>query len=314
MRNILLLGGSGFIGLNIVDILIKNDDYRIVILTRDKVKTKNVLGKLNSKSNITIIEGDLTDIEGINNIISKFNVEIIVHLVSNMIPASREEDFYEELSRIVIPTYRLIDYIALKNIKLFYFSSGGTIYGKSGRKHTELENPEPISYYGYSKFLIEAYIQFKHRTEGLRYIILRPSNAYGRYQRSNRSQGFIAVSVSKLIKNKVIEIWGDGSVIRDYIEVQDLADVFLKLLKNNIENEIFNIGSGEAHSLLETLNIEEKILNKKAQVVYQDRRSVDADKVLLDISKLRKHINFNPKSIVEGISLYLKYLGDENDK
>ena len=297
MKTILILGGTGFIGSNIIDVFTK-EGYKIIVLVKNKIRTENLLY---NKDNITIIEGELKDSNIIKNIILEFNIGIIIHLVSNLIPSSSEKEFNQELLNVVIPTYGIINYISSKKIKFIFFSSGGVIYGKSDKKHTESDSLKPINYYGYLKLLIETYINFKHRIDGLNYIIIRPSNAYGTHQKLNRNQGFIAVAISKLIKNEAIEIWGDGKVIRDYIEVQDLSKALSKLLKSNVINETFNVGSGEGHNLLELLKIIEKHLNKKAKIVYKNKRNVDLDKVILNIDKLKEYIDFQPKTIEEGI-------------
>ena len=310
MKTFLILGGTGFIGLNIIDFF-TSKGCKMIVLTRNKIRAENLLYDKNST---TIIEGELKDIDIIKNIILKFNIGVIIHLVSNLIPSSKEEDFNKELLNIVSTTYEIINYISSKEIKFIFFSSGGTIYGKSDKKLAELDNLEPINYYGYSKLLIENYITFKHRTDGLKYIIIRPSNAYGKYQKADRNQGFIAVAISKLIKDETIEIWGDGKTVRDYIEVQDLAEALFRLLESNVVNETFNVGSGESHNLLEILKILEKNLNKKAKIVYKNKRSVDVNKVILNIDKLKEYIYFQPKTTEEGIRSYIDAIKGKYEK
>jgi len=310
MKTFLILGGTGFIGLNIIDFF-TSKGCKMIVLTRNKIRAENLLYDKNST---TIIEGELKDIDTIKSIILKFNIGVIIHLVSNLIPSSKEEDFNKELLNIVSTTYEIINYISSKEIKFIFFSSGGTIYGKSDKKLAELDNLEPINYYGYSKLLIENYITFKHRTDGLKYIIIRPSNAYGKYQKAGRNQGFIAVAISKLIKDETIEIWGDGKTVRDYIEVQDLAEALFRLLESNVVNETFNVGSGESHNLLEILKILEKNLNKKAKIVYKNKRSVDVNKVILNIDKLKEYIYFQPKTTEEGIRSYIDAIKGKYEK
>ena len=310
MKTILILGGTGFIGSNIIDVFIK-EGYKIIVLVRNKIRAENLLY---DRDNTTIIEGKLKDSNIIKNIILEFNIGIIIHLVSNLIPSSSEKDFNQELLNVVIPTYEIVNYISSKKIQFIFFSSGGVIYGKSDKKHTELDSLKPINYYGYSKLLIETYINFKHRIDGLNYIIIRPSNAYGTHQKLDKNQGFIAVAISKLIKDETIEIWGDGKVIRDYIEVQDLSEALFKLLESNVINETFNVGSGEGYNLLELLKILEKHLNKKAKVVYKNKRSIDLNKVILNIDKLKEYIDFQPKKIEEGICSYIDTLKIKNEK
>jgi len=136
MKTILILGGTGFIGPNIIDVFTK-EGYKIVVLARNKIRAENLLY---DKDNTTVIEGELKDSNIIKNIILEFNIGIIIHLVSNLIPSSSEKDFNQELLNVVIPTYEIVNYISSKKIQFIFFSSGGVIYGKSDKKHTELDS------------------------------------------------------------------------------------------------------------------------------------------------------------------------------
>jgi len=299
-NNILIIGASGFIGKNIVDSL-KNAGHKLFFMTRNVNSFKH---ENNNKCYCSLNDSKL-----IFRFIEENDINIVIHLASSLIPSSSEESFNEELSNIILPTYRLID-CSEKNIKFIFFSSGGTIYGKANSKIiSENSSKNPINYYGYSKLLLEEYILFKYRTNQLQYLILRPSNVYGRYQRADKNQGFIAVAIDKILHDKTIEIWGDGKVIRDYIYVEDVATITKKLIENNIENKILNIGSGEGYSLNEILTIFSSIFSKDIKVKYTEKRSVDVDKMILDVSLLRENINFTLTPLDKGINQYIDYLG-----
>ena len=124
---------------------------------------------------------------------------------------------------------------------------------------------------------------------------------YGKYQRIESKQGFISVAVGKMSSNQVIEIWGDGVTIRDSIGVSDVAKVDYSLIKYHVQNKVLNIGSGEGHSLLAVVQLLEKYLNSKAKIIYKEKRKVDVDNVVLDISNLRSCIEFKPKNLDERI-------------
>jgi UDP-glucose 4-epimerase len=303
MYNILIIGSSGFIGKNILNRL-RNEDYKLYSIERNNTNTSNIQNEDN------ICYCDLKDIELISKFIKKNKIDIIIHLASNLIPSSNEEDFNNELNNVIIPTFKLIDYSVKYNIKFVFFSSGGTIYGKTKTKIiSENHSRNPISYYGLSKLLIEDYILFKHRVNRLRYLILRPSNVYGKYQKADKNQGFIAVAINKILHNKPIEIWGDGEIIRDYINVEDVASITKKLIENNIENKVLNVSSGKGYSLNEILKILSPMFPKKFEVNYTRKRTVDADKIILDNSSLRKNIDFYLISLDQGIREYIESLG-----
>ena len=305
-NNILIIGATGFIGKNIIQTLLHTGN-KLVLLRRS---FSTISDTLKNNPLIKWINADLKNNLLIQEVIEKNNINIVIHLASSLVPSSSEESFNGELSNIILPTFKLIDYCLNHNIKFIFFSSGGTIYGKVNSKTiSENDSRNPINYYGYSKLLIEEYILFKHRDNQLKYLILRPSNVYGRYQRVDKNQGFIAVAIDKILHDKTIEIWGDGEVIRDYINVEDVAIITKKLIENNIENKILNIGSGEGYSLNEILTIFSSNFSKDIKVKYTEKRTVDVDKMILDVSLLRENIDFTLTPLDRGISQYIDYLG-----
>ena len=302
MKSILIIGGSGFIGKNIVEALV-GVECNIVLITRQ-------LGfdQFKKNSTIKVIKGNLNDTHLIKSIILDYGIEVILHLASNLIPSSVKSQFDEEMQDIVLPTFEILNYISDKNIKIIYFSSGGTIYGKVDGKVFEGSELEPINYYGYSKLIIENHIQLLSRIADLRYVILRPSNVYGKYQRLESKQGFIAVAIGKILSNQSVEIWGDGNTTRDYVDVLDVAEAVKGIIQENIEDQIFNLGSGEGYSLLEVIAYIEKHLQRSANVIFKRKREVDLDKMTLDISKLQSYIKYKPIRLNEGIKNFITYL------
>ena len=308
-KTIFIIGSTGFLGRNITENLISNK-YTVVLLVRDLKSAQKVFVE---DEYTTLIEGELNDFELIQSTFIKLKVDLVIHLASNLIPISGFNEFNNELNTIVIPTFKILEFLCLKKIKIIYISSGGTIYGKQSKILKENVELNPINYYGYSKLMIENYIKYLYRTKELQYLILRPSNVYGKYQKIESKQGFIAVVLGKFLNNKNIEIWGDGNVIRDYLDVSDLSYAIKKLLDNDICNETFNIGSGEGKNLNEIVKLFEKKLNKKCEIVYKDKRFIDTDKVILNIQKIQNTIYFIPKKIECGINDLIKNIGDKND-
>jgi len=301
MRNILVIGGSGFIGANIIETL-ASDNYNVIVLTRGKnyIQPQEI-------PKIKVVQGRLSDSSLIMRIVLDYCIETILHLASNLVASSTKSQFDSEMQDIVLPTFELLNLISERNLKIIFFSSGGAIYGKSNEPINETSKLEPINYYGYSKLLIESHIKFLSRVAGLRYVILRPSNVYGRYQRTESDHGFIAVALGKMLHNQVIEIWGDGTTVRDYVDVSEVASAVRSIIKEDVDKEIFNIGSGEGHSLSRVVHLLEKHLNQIATVTYKEKRRVDADKVILDISKLQACIDYKPKILEFGIKDLISY-------
>jgi UDP-glucose 4-epimerase len=304
MDRILLLGGNGFIGKNIIENYLK-EDCKLVLL-----HLKNDFVDLHLKANtkISVIEGEIRNLHLIQDIIIRHEINVVIHLVSTLIPSSSVEDYYYDLENVIIPTYRLLDYISKTNVKFVFFSSGGTIYGRSKFKVKEEHRLAPINYYGLSKLLIEDYLRLQSRSSNLRYLILRPSNVYGKFQRLEAAQGFIAVAIGKVLADKPVEIWGDGKAIRDYIYVQDVAEIVLKIIKSGFINETLNIGSGIGTNLLEILEIIQKYFDKEIIKIFKDKRPVDLDKMILDNEKLLSVITFEPVEVERGIQRFMEHL------
>jgi UDP-glucose 4-epimerase len=304
MNNILILGGSSFIGKNIVELFSADKACNLIIVTRNSELLSNVIFL---KENVLIKIASISNVDFIEKLIEEFNINSIIHLISNLIPSSTDKEFYNGLNEVVIPTFKLIDFIANKNIKFIFFSSGGTIYGNFPNKLKESSNLNPINNYGFSKLIIEDYIKFKSNTSKLQYVILRPSNVYGKYQRFEANQGFISVAINKIQNDIPIEIWGDGKSVRDYIHVQDVVLLTKQLLTKRLSNRYLNISTGVGFSLLEIIKIIEHRLNKKAKINFNNRRDVDAISVILDNSQLLKILDHQFIDIQEGVNKQIDY-------
>lgn len=303
--NVLLLGANGFIGKNMINFL---SDAGYIVHALDK---SDILFGGNNVISVNISISETVDLK---NYINEKNIKIVIHLVSGMLASSPACDFYKEMNDIIIPTFHLIDALCDLNVKFVYFSSGGTIYGESEQLTLKEEVLcHPTSYYGYSKLIIEEYLRLANKKNNLLYLILRPSNPYGRFQNPKKKQGFIAVALDKIINNESIEIWGDGSVIRDYIYIDDLCSILVDLLKNNIINMTLNVGSGVGHSLIEITKALAYVSGKEISIVFKDARQVDISKTVLDIKKLKSVVDFKPTSILDGIQLYYENLQMNGD-
>lgn len=297
MKNLLFIGGAGFIGSNIIKSL---DDsiYKIHVLEPIFANVSRLDGR-----NVIIHRGQLQDYDYILTVLQKEKIDTIVHLVSTLIPGSSYEDFVNEINNVVFPSIRLMQYSGKQGIKFIYFSSGGTIYGERKNKvpFKETDTPAPISYYGWSKQMMENSILFEHRTNRLDYLILRPSNPFGPGQALHGKQGLIAICIGKILSNEPITIWGNGEMTRDYIYIDDLSAAFEMLLAKNINNEIINIGSGKGYSINDIILLLEDITQRKIEVIREKERNMDVSNMILDVSKLHSMVNLENISIKEGI-------------
>jgi UDP-glucose 4-epimerase len=145
-------------------------------------------------------------------------------------------------------------------------------------------------------------------------VIVRPSNPYGKGQKSNSKQGLIAVALGKILNNKPIEIWGDGSVIRDYLHINDLCLAIKKIILNESWDKIYNIGSGKGISINKIISIIEEITKKKLEINYLPSSAVDVSINILDISKINSDNGWKPQiELREGIEELWKFFSKNKE-
>ena len=306
----LLIGGAGFIGSNIIRHLLgKPTEDKLFVLEPDFAPTYRL-----DNLNVTLYRGELSNLDLVKSIIIDNKIDTVIHLVSSLIPGSNFDDYQREFTNIIFPSIRLMELCCERNIKFVYFSSGGTIYGdKKGEVSSfkESDPMAPISYYGWSKQMMENSILYMNRTQNLKYIIIRPSNPYGKGQNLHGKQGLIAVALGKILAGESIQVWGDGNAVRDYIYIDDLSQAVADVLfDDSIENETLNIGSGIGYSINQIIEILRGIVKEEVKVEHIAARHVDVSSVVLNTSKLRSKIDFHPMDIKEGVKQFYKDVRD----
>jgi UDP-glucose 4-epimerase len=305
-NNCLVLGGGGFIGSHLCDTLLK-EGYNVRIFDRIGFDKRNISHLIKK---IEVLEGDFNNSINIKN--SLKNIDYIFHLISSTTPSISMENPFFDVETNLIPTINLLQEASkIKRInKIVFLSSGGTVYGIPNKiPITETHQTVPICSYGIIKNTIEHYILLYQRLFGLNCIIFRLSNPYGERQNPNGNQGVIPVFLNKIILDKKIEIWGDGEVVRDYIYVKDITEVFVDSLKIQTPNSIYNIGSGVGLSLNQLILIMRQVTHKNINVEYKTGRSFDVPINVLDIDLAKKDFNWTPTTdIEEGVDSVFKYL------
>jgi len=298
MNKILILGGSGFIGSNLAESLVATGE-EVIIFDKKEAYYKN----LNSISDkVRIVKGDLGDTDIIEKVFDNNKIDIVIHLASSILPATPYSNAAK--NKELISTRKLITTMQKKGInKIVFFSSGGAVYGNNGTERNLESSPtKPINFYGQLKLATEEYIQECHSSHGLEYIILRPSNVYGRRQNIYGNQGLIAITFGNLIQQKPIEVWGDGKIIRDYIYITDLCAGLRALIENNKWNDIYNVGTEQGTSINEILQIIKDTTGINFNINYTEGRKVDVPASILNVKKLKNSISWKkPINLKKGI-------------
>jgi UDP-glucose 4-epimerase len=305
-RRCLVLGGGGFIGSHLVTALL-NCGFRVRCFERPHVKP---LGEsFLDNSNFELYEGDFISDTDLAEAIK--DCDFCYHLISTTLPKSSNDDPVFDVESNLIGTLRLLNHAVKNHLKkMIFVSSGGTVYG------TPLEVPIPETHptnptcsYGITKLAIEKYMALFRNLYGMDYTILRLSNPYGEGQRTVASQGVVAVFLGKALRGEPIEIWGDGSVVRDYIHISDVVDSLLLSLAPSKKHHIFNIGSGVGLSLSEVIATIQDVTSLQVVKRYFDARVFDIPINILKIDQARESLGWSPKvSFNTGVDRFYKWL------
>jgi UDP-glucose 4-epimerase len=305
--NVLILGAAGFIGTNLVKKL--KDRYKITAYDRNKPALERLYKLANGKINIKV--GNLLYSSDLNDILQ--GQDIIYHLISTTVPATSNKNISQELCDNVEAMAKFLDIcIAHKVEKIVFLSSGGTVYGvQNSFPIREGAGEYPISSYGTQKLMNEKLIYLYHHIYGLDYRIIRLSNPYGPYQNPNGVQGVVTKTIYKALKGENIDVFGNGSVVRDYIYIDDAIDAIIKIAEGNIKEPLFNVGCGRGTSLTELFQLIEKNLGIPLRLSYLPNREVDVPVNYLDIGRYESYFGeMNRTGWEDGIRKTAAYLQD----
>ncbi len=301
----LILGGGGFIGSHLCEALLAQG-HHVRILDRPNLARFKPFGY---EEKVEWIDGDFVNRKDVDNAVS--GCDIIYHLVSTTLPSSSNANPAYDVETNVIGTLHLLEAVRKHKVrKIIFVSSGGTVYGIPEEIPIRETHPtEPICSYGISKLAIEKYLNLFNLLHGIEYCVLRFSNPFGERQRVSAAQGAITVFISKALRNEEIEIWGDGSVTRDYFHVSDAVSALIKALSYEGNNRVFNIGSGVGRSLNEILDAIDTLTGTPVKRVYLPSRAFDVPVNILDISKAADLLDWKPQMpFIEGLSRTAQWL------
>ncbi|MBR3628607.1 MAG: SDR family NAD(P)-dependent oxidoreductase [Elusimicrobia bacterium] len=300
---ILVTGGAGFIGSNIVDELIEKK-HKVVIV--DNLATGNIKN-VNKKAKFYKVS--VCDKKKIDEIFKKEKIDIVIHHAAQLDVRKSVADPCFDADVNIKGALNILE--ACKNTKvkkIIFASSGGTIYGECGSKAPdEKAFANPLSPYGVAKLSVEHYIKAYSELYGLKYTILRYANVYGPRQDTNGEAGVVAIFIDRMAQNKEFFIFGDGKQLRDYVYVKDVVSANIKsLTKGN--NEVINIGTNKTTSVTKLAQELSKIIGYKNKPVFKPKRNGELFKSFLNISKAKKVLGWEPKvDIIKGLKNTVEY-------
>lgn len=296
--NVLVLGGHGFIGSHIVEALI-NAGHAIRVFARNPA---------DFQYNAEWFVGDFLDKGKLSEAL--IGMDAVVHCVSTTVPATSASDPVYDIESNLVGTVELLQLMQNQEVsRLVYLSSGGTVYGNPISTPVREDSLlSPISSYGAVKLAIEKFIEIARVNWNIKPVILRPSNPFGERQGHKGVQGLISTVLNNVICGKPTVIYGDGSAVRDYIYVKDVAELVCKVLESN-KCGVFNAGSGVGYDINQILDLIEDISGQAVQRKYKEARGFDVKEIVLDSTSAKVNFDWEPSvSLVSGINKQFDWL------
>jgi UDP-glucose 4-epimerase len=310
MASHLILGGGGFVARHVAALLaMRGENVRLAI--RNRTATIDAV----LAQGMTTVFGDLRDADW-ERLLD--GVDVVHHYAWSTVPSSADRDPVGDLDGNVRPTLALLEAMRARGGgRIIFASSGGTVYGLLRQIPANEDQPvEPISIYGVGKATVERYLSVYRNQHNIDARIARLSNPFGVGQNLAGNQGAATMFLHRSVAKEQIRIFGDGSVVRDYIHVADAADALVALATLDLPPEaphVFNIGTGVGVSLNEILDVLAHCLGRQLDIERTPGRAYDVPVNVLDVSRIRQWLGWSARlSFEEGIRRAIADLSSGN--
>ncbi|MCM3029709.1 UDP-glucose 4-epimerase GalE [Niallia sp. MER 6] len=310
---ILVVGGAGYIGSHLVKELVEKEE----VIVLDNLATGH---QESVDERAVFIKGDLGKEEDLEPIFSKYPIKAVMHFAAFSLVGESVQDPYKYYENNVANTLTLLKTMLKYNVKNFIFSSTAATYGiPEDEIILESSKTSPINPYGKSKLMVEQILADFHAAYGLNYVVLRYFNAAGAHEsgaigeQHDPETHLIPIILQHLLgQRESISVFGtdypteDGTCIRDYIHVTDLAAAHIKaveaLLDGSKQAETYNLGNGVGYSVKEVIETCEKVTGKQANVVLAERRAGDPARLIASSSKIYEDLGWKAERGLETIT------------
>ncbi len=309
MSKIVVLGADGFIGKHLVSRLASNKNNEIVAFDRFSTYQTGLGHPYEKLSTVQIMPGNFNNRDELARAID--GADYVFHLISSTNPATSTNDPFIDIDTNVRNSIELLEICSEKNVgKIIFFSSGGTVYGDiDDNKIAEDKVPAPRSPYAIGKLTIEHFLRYFKFVSSLDYVVYRVSNPYGPGQNIVGKQGVIPIFMHKFLIDEPLTIFGDGTMVRDYIYINDLIDMVVGSYdKPNKYNE-YNVGSGKGVTVNELVLALEKCTGRQAKIKRLAVPATYIHKSVLDITRFENEFKISPStSLNEGVRQTWEYV------
>ncbi|MFU2158705.1 SDR family oxidoreductase [Caldisericum sp. AR60] len=299
---ILVTGGAGFIGSNVVDAFVENS-FEVAVL--DNLSTGK---KENLNTKAKFYNADLRDRNALEKVFKEFKPEIVNHHAAQIDVRKSVEDPVFDAEINIVGSTNLFQLAVKYEVKRVVFAStGGALYGEPKVLPANEDTPiEPLSPYGVAKYCVENYLNYFKRLHGIERVILRYANVYGPRQDPLGEAGVISIFTGRILEGKPVFIFGDGTQTRDFIYVEDVVNANLLAIAGS--EGVYNIGTGVETSVNDIVKVFEEVLERKIQVEYLPPRKGEVYRIALDYTKAKQSLGFEPTyTLKEGIKKTIEW-------
>ena len=300
---VVVTGGAGFIGSQLVDALVARGDSVAIVDNLSTGSRRNV----NPKARLHVV--DITDAAAVAAVFASERPDAVSHHAAQTDVRRSLADVPFDARTNILGSIHVLDGCVKHGAKKVVFASTSAIYPETDALPTpETHALRPVSAYGVSKMTVENYLALYQIAFGLRWTAFRYGNVYGPRQDPHGECGVVAIFSGQLLEGKTPVIFGDGAKTRDYIHVDDIVRGNLLALDGAGDGEVFNLGMGREVSDLEVFQGVATALASPIAPLFSEKRPGELDRVCLDISKARRVLGWSPRvMLAEGMAATVGY-------
>lgn len=304
MKEVLILGGAGFIGSHIAEIFSENE-YKCIIVDN---LSKGSLENIKNIKNHVFYNIDINDKTALDDVFKKHNIELVYHEAAQISVVESIKDPHFDAVQNILGLINVLDLSVKYKVKKLMFASSAAVYGiPKSEVSKENDNLSALSFYGLTKKTGEEYIRLYHDIFGLDYVIFRYSNVFGDRQSVHGEAGVVAIFSDNMKLGKNIYIDGDGLQTRDFIYVKDVAYANYIVGIEDVKNDTYNLSNNNKISILELYNLMKEAFSFKGELIFREARKGDIRDSRLDNTKLLTISSYRPKySVKDGLNEYAR--------
>ncbi len=312
---ILVTGGAGFIGNNLVRKLLAQQVANIVIMDN---QSSGMAVFLPDDPRITFVGMDIDKMDKLNFVINQHEFDYVFHLAAHFANQNSVDHPFSDIQTNIVGTVSLLEILKFhKSLKKFVYASSSCVYGTAEQMNEQAYIYPSETPYSINKFTAELYTQYYAHLFHVPTVSIRIFNTYGPYEMAGKYRNVIPNFIEKALNGEDLIITGTGKETRDFTFVEDLIDLMLTAaLSPSKEGEIFNGGTGQKTEIKAMAEIIKSVTSSSSNIVFKPARNWDKVKDRVsDLSMSQKVLNYQPKvNIQEGLEKTIKWYKDNYDK